>query len=307
MRGIQVGFSIHIPFILFVSSILSIQSQDKIYLKTRVLLNSHEIYLSDISNYPKEKQDILIKNTPAHPIEISSTDIEILLNKEYPDIQIYGNKCLIIPLVKEFSSDELLESFKSEIIKKNNYQEDSFQIEIIEQNRVLLPKEGVEVRWGNFPRKLSSGRKIFLLDVWYDGKRIHSNRIHFLISLKHTAYIVKNPIKKHTVIKETDIETKSFFSDEKLMDLFEGNIVGLTALSNLDVGDRIRKKHVKKMYDIERGANIEIIYKEKNLVVVGKGIAKESGNLGDRIKVQSKSNGSILIGSVNEKGLVTIE
>ncbi|MCB1143744.1 MAG: flagellar basal body P-ring formation protein FlgA [Leptospiraceae bacterium] len=280
---------------------------DPIYLFPRSVVQNDKVKLSDIARLPNGMEDREILTTPEEPIVLTPSGVSDLLGPTESGRVVLGSNCLVIPLLKRYSDSEILESITEEIISRTEIDRENFRIQFIDEETVFLPPKGVRLSWASFPKKLSAGKKIFHLDVWKDEKKIYTRKIRFLIELKMTAYFVKNRIAKNSILSKEDVEEKSFFTSRTHRDLYSGKIEGVTALASLEEGDKIRKKHVRLLHDVERGSSVEVIYREGGLVVVGKGIAKESGNAGEPIRVRAKSSGVLLKGTISENGMVVIQ
>jgi flagella basal body P-ring formation protein FlgA len=284
----------------------AINALDAIYLKPRAVVENSSVNLSDIARLPKGMLDVIIFPLPEEPSQLTPALIKEKLPEGYSDFSVLGSNTLLIPLSRSFSKDEIQESLLSEILHKTKMSEDSLRLSY-DGEEVHLPGKGVDIKWGGFPNRLTPGKKIFSLDVWFKGQRIYSKRLTFLVEYKITAIATKRHIQRLSVFNADDIEVKEFFTSENPSDLIIDKIIGMTALTNLKAGELIRKKHVRNVFTIERGSEVEIVYFSDNIVVKGKGTAKESGNTGDMVQVLSKSSKTMLKGKVSEKGWVVVE
>ena len=281
-------------------------ASDAIYLKHKALVNQKEVYLSNISRIPDGVSDIPIFKAPEEPVTYTPDEIQKLLPPELNTRKVLGGNCMIIPLNKKFQKQDIEESFRREIILKDNIDQDSIRVTYLGDD-LQFPGTGVELRWGNIPRNINPGQKIFTLDTYRDGLRIYSVRLKFLVELKVNAYKANKFIAKNTLLSEKDLSLTPVFVSESIVDYYQGSVQGMSSLTNLNEGDLIRKKHIREIRSVERGSNVDIYFTEGNLIVITKAVAKESGNTGDKIKVQSKSSGIILNGIITGEGKVSID
>jgi flagella basal body P-ring formation protein FlgA len=123
----------------------------------------------------------------------------------------------------------------------------------------------------------------------------------------HTALLVSaaNPIKKGSVINVEDlvlIETnkkniKSYFGDIR-------NVEGRKAKRTIYRGQLIKPQHVTEIWTIEKDQMVVLINKIGRIRVEASGIALESGQKNDIIKVRNITSGEIISGIVqNEKNI----
>lgn len=291
--------------LLLFTSLIPIYPSDAIYLKSRAFIKTPEVMLSSIAKLPDNVVDIPVFPTPNSPIKLTPSEVQKLLPKELSDRKVFGSDCYLVPLNKIFTKEEIEESFFRELVIHYNKKPDNIRVRYM-GDEVYFPERGVELKWGNFPRLLQPGQKIFTLDAWIDEKRIYSVHTKFLLEEKFTTPIATRKIQRFEVLKKGDIELKEAFHSESISDLYSGPLIGITALSGLEEGDVIKKRHVREIHTVEKGTQVEIFFSEGNLLVVSKGTARESGNTGQKIKVQTKS-GVSLSGTITGDAKVLVE
>lgn len=213
---------------------------------------------------------------------------------------------MVVPLNAVYNRDELTKSLHKEILKKSNLNEGDFKITYLGDD-VKLPASGVEFKWANFPQNLNVGYRIFSLDVYYDKSKILTKRLKFSIEKKTKLAVVKRDIKKNTLIRKEDFEFQLQFVSDTNQGFVTKDVSGYTALVDIPANSVIKRKQVRKMFAVERGTEVDIVYTKAGLVVRGKGRAKQSGNIGDTIKVSGHGGRSILKVRVAAKGIVVIE
>ncbi len=283
-----------------------IYSSDAIYIKPKAYITGKDIYLSNISKLPEGIADILLIPTPIEPITLTPDDVYKLLPNELSSRKVLGSNCQIIPLNKKFIKEDIERSFFLEIAEKEKLNPDDVRITYFGDD-LFFPEKGVELKWGNIPKNITPGQKIFTLYAYKDNSRVYSVRTKFLIEFKINAPVANRKIARFQQINENDIVYKNIYISENITDLFTSNIKGMTSLSNIEEGELIRKKHLRELHTVERGSNVDIVFFEGNVFISTRAIARESGNTGEKIKVQSKSSGTLLTGIVTNNGQVKIE
>jgi len=292
--------------ILGIFSLNNLSASDAIYIKPKAYITTKDIYLSNISKLPDGIADILLTATPREPVTLTPDEVFKLLPSELSNRKVLGSNCQIIPLNKKFMKEDIEKSFLFEISEKEKISHDDIRITYFGDD-LFFPEKGVELKWGNIPKNITPGQKIFTLDAWKDNSRVYSVRTKFLVELKINVAVANRKINRLQQISEDDIIYKQIFISENISDLFTSSIKGMTSLSNIEEGDLIRKKHLREIHTVERGSNIDIVFYEGNVFISTRAIARESGNTGDKIKVQSKSSGILLFGIVTNNGQVKIE
>lgn len=281
-------------------------AKEGIFLKPRVLLNSNEVWLKDISNFHEKTWNIKIFSNLISPKILSINELEKILVSNNISEKVFGKNSILIPFTKEFTKSELEESLLSEISSKSGIEKSELKI-TYNGKKINLPESGVEFRWANFPKNLISGRRIFPLDIYFQNEKIHTVRLNFLLEKKITAVVSKRKISKGKILSKNDFEIRSFYSEEDNKDLFSEDVTGFTVLGEIEENKPIRKKEIRNSFLVEKGSEVTIVFTKGNLVVKGKSRARTSGNLGDLVQVNGHSNHSILTARVADRGSVIIE
>jgi flagella basal body P-ring formation protein FlgA len=85
-----------------------------------------------------------------------------------------------------------------------------------------------------------------------------------------------------------------------------GDIVGMQLKRSLSTGVLIKHQDVIKPQVISKGDNVSIVYSKSNIKLRTKGVAMQSGALGDNIKIKNESTGTVVHGTVRTKNLVEV-
>ncbi len=290
--------------LFFFDSSIYPNTNTTIYLRPRVVLSHNVTQLSKLAVLPKDVPDIEITLPNLSHQELNETDLSSLLPSSYNTFRILGGKTEILILDQKFTKEEIQESLSEEIRKRINSEID-FRITYLGEE-IYLPN-GLKKEWGNFPKSLNAGTKIFSLNVLKNNRRLYSVRLKFRLEKKVQVAIVKNQIPRFHTIQKEDIELKTFYSEENESDLISFIPEGYVALINLEPEMILRKKHIRVIQAVQRGNEIETIYTVGNITVKGRAIAKQNGNLGEIISISSIPHNVLLKGKIIEKGVVQIE
>ncbi len=118
---------------------------------------------------------------------------------------------------------------------------------------------------------------------------------------------LKKSLEKNDIIQLTDLETvivekryqTSFFVNKK-------ELVGRKIKKNMKMGQILHPRHLFESFDINNGDIITIESNFGNVSVTVSGEAKDSGNLGDLIKVKNLKSGNIIKGYIKKDKKIKI-
>ncbi|MBP7284084.1 MAG: flagellar basal body P-ring formation protein FlgA [Leptospiraceae bacterium] len=280
-------------------------SANSLYLKPRVILEKPVVKLSDIARLHKDLQDRVIFEKLDELKILSLEDVKSML-PDSSEITFYGKECILIPLNKKYSKEEILDSLEKEFHTKLGTTDVEAKIHYLgeEEN---LPSEGVELRWNNIPKRVTPGQKIFSLDFYVDKDRVYSKKLKFLVETPTTTVVAAKNIPRNAKLTKDDFTVKTFYSADSIPDGFQKDISGYTAIVAITEGSVIRKKQIREIHLVEKGTEVDVVYMKGALFVRGKGIAKNSANEGESVKVTSLSTNHLLTGRAMDKGVVVIE
>ncbi len=295
-------FKVFFLFLLFSFQILSANS---VYLKPRVILEKATVKLSDIARLHKDVKDRVVFENLEELKILSLEDLQAIL-PDSSELTFYGKECILIPLNKKYSKEEILDSLEKEFYSKLGVTEAEAKIRYLgeEEN---LPANGVTLKWNNIPKKLTPGQKIFSLDFYVEKDKVYSKKLKFLVETQLTTVVAAKSISRNAKLTKNDFTLKTFFSADAIPDGFNSDISGYTAIVAISEGSVIRKKQIREIHLVEKGSEVDVVYIKGALFVRGKGIAKNSANEGESVKVVSLSSSHLLTGKAMDKGVVVIE
>ncbi len=302
-------------FILVLSTNVNSEQHEKgssYYLKPRVVLKSKEVRVSDLLNWKSQTDPILYTNLTGPkivtPSEISErlTDViqkESGIRNEY---QIGGTNSQIVPLTSLWNADRLESFLKSELKKENSYKEENYKI-FYEGTGVYLPEKDVTFVWRKFGKNIHGGKRIFPLDVYYEDRLVYTTPVSFVIEEKKEAWFTKKNIEPKEILKDYDIEKRSFFTADHNTEYDLENPVGKTALNQILEGTPLQKKQMRKLHMVERGSEVTLIYTSGNIMVKVRTRALAAGDEGDRIDLLNLSSNKRLAGKIQSAGICLLE
>ncbi|AOP34484.1 endoflagellar basal body P-ring biosynthesis protein [Leptospira tipperaryensis] len=273
-----------------------------IYLKGRAVVDGDEVLLSSIARIPDGFEDRVILKNLKKPVFIGSKEI---LNV-YRDLDpvVTGKETLVLPLNHTLEPSEITDSLANEIKKK--HPDEEFRLTFL-SGETKVPQEGVELRWANLSSRLHPGQLMASLEIFFQNQKVHSLRIRFQVEQKVRVQRAIRTLNKGIKITEEDFKEEEILTPEEILDSPGKELLGSTLLKDMNEGEIFRKKHVRKIADVQRGGEILMIYHKGSLVLKTKVKALSSGNIGDEVQVTTHSREGQMRAKVVDKNTVVTE
>ena len=131
-------------------------------------------------------------------------------------------------------------------------------------------------------------------------KELKKNKTFHTVKLKRS-------LEKNDIIKIEDLDliitskpsAKSFFNNKE-------DLVGRKLKKNLKVDQLLHPRHLYEKFEVNIGDFLSIVSQMGNASVAVAGEAKDSGNLGDIIKVKNLRSGKVIKGYVNKNKIIRV-
>ena len=132
------------------------------------------------------------------------------------------------------------------------------------------------------------------------SKELKKNKTFHSVKLKRS-------LEKNDIIKIEDLDLiitskpseKSFFNNKE-------DLVGRKLKKNLKVDQLLHPRHLYEKFEVNIGDFLSIVSQMGNASVAVAGEAKDSGNLGDIIKVKNLRSGKVIKGYVNKNKIIRV-
>lgn len=167
--------------------------------------------------------------------------------------------------------------------------------------------EGVDLRWANLPSRLHPGQIMASLEIFFQNQKVHTLRIRFQVEQMVTVLKSKRSLNQGIKITKEDFQEEEIFTSEEILDSPGNELLGSTLLKNMNEGEIFRKKHVRKIQDVQRGGEILMIYHKGSLALKTKVKALSSGNIGEEVQVTTHSRENQMKAKVVDKNTVITE
>ncbi|EPG74785.1 flagella basal body P-ring formation protein FlgA [Leptospira fainei serovar Hurstbridge str. BUT 6] len=277
-------------------------AMEAVYLRGKLLTEKKEVLLSEIAKMPDRMQDKIVLRNLESPVLLRPEDIQ----KLFPNVSISGKETLILPLNSELDAKDLEDSVAKEIAKLTQEKGAEYRITYLDGER-SVPASGIDLRWAGLPQVIHAGQIVASLDFYFQQRKVHTQRIKFKIEKKASVFFAKKAVLKGQKLDTDSLEERTVFLEEAFTDGIGMESVGSTALKDLQAGELLRRKHVRFLYDVQRGGDIQLVYTRGNLVVKAKTKALTSGNVGELVEVSSHAKEGKLTARVVEKNTVLLE
>ncbi|RHX84559.1 flagellar basal body P-ring formation chaperone FlgA [Leptospira stimsonii] len=289
-------------FLLFILNPLLGRGVSGIYLKGRAVVDGDEVFLSSIARIPDGFEDRVILKNLNKPVFLGSKEIL----KVYRDLDpiVTGKETLVLPLNHTLEPYEITESLVNEIKKK--HPDEEFRLTFLSGEK-KVPQEGVELRWANLSSRLHPGQVMASLEIFFQNQKVHTLRIRFQVEQKVRVQKAVRPLNKGIRITENDFREEEILTPEEILDSPGKELLGSTLLKDMNEGEIFRKKHVRKIADVQRGGEILMVYHKGSLVLKTKVKALSSGNIGDEVQVTTHSREGQMRAKVVDKNTVVTE
>ncbi|PKA15592.1 flagellar basal body P-ring formation chaperone FlgA [Leptospira haakeii] len=284
------------------SGLVKIEGMEAVYLRGKLLTQKKEVLLSEIAKLPDGMKDKVVLRNLNSPVVIRPENLKEVL----AGIPVSGKETLVLPLDSELDPEDLEESLKKEVSKLPQDKEGDFKISYIGGER-FVPSQGVELKWAGLPQVIHPGQIVASLDFYFESRKVHTQRIKFKLERRTNALFAKKEIRKGQKLQAEDLEERTVYMEESFTDGISGKDIGSTALKDLQIGELLRKKQFRFLFDVQRGGDVNLVYTKGNLVVKSKTKALSSGNIGEIVDVSSHSKEGKISARVVEKGTVLLE
>jgi len=132
------------------------------------------------------------------------------------------------------------------------------------------------------------------------SKELKKNKTFHTVKLKRS-------LEKNDIIKIEDLDLiitskpseKSFFNNKE-------DLVGRKLKKNLKLDQLLHPRHLYEKFEVNIGDFLSIVSQMGNASVAVAGEAKDSGNLGDIIKVKNLRSGKVIKGYVNKNKIIRV-
>lgn len=146
------------------------------------------------------------------------------------------------------------------------------------------------------------------VDIEIDGTLARTAQVLFDLKSRATVYVLANDVRKGGVLDEKCIRKVEVEATANTPTSSDPTLLlGLVAKRDLKAGGLVKGTDFEPELVVSRGDTVRIRFTQGTLTLETRGIARESGALGDRIRIDNLESKKPLTGRVAGPGLVAVD
>lgn len=146
------------------------------------------------------------------------------------------------------------------------------------------------------------------VDIEVDGSLARTAQVVFDLRSRETIHVLAADVARGAVLTEKDVKTVEVDASGRTGSSSDPTLlIGLVAKRELRAGTLLKSGDFEPQIVIQRGDAVRIRFSHGGLTLETRGIAKESGALGDRIRIDNLETKKPLTGRVAGTGLVAVD
>lgn len=215
---------------------------------------------------------------------------------------------ILMTAVTSFSSTDFEKLLTEKIIDHYDLYEYDIEIELrssrFKQSEFDFDSLSIQPMTDSKPRGLLA----FKVALFNEKQEIEKAQIRVKISYFEDVLIASDRIGRHQIINSenciskrmeiTSLTARPLTSENSLADLWSKR--------DIRKGQILSSGSVEKIPTILTGQGISILYKSNVIEISAKGLAMESGYIGERIRIKNEQSKKILTGTIIDGGTVEI-
>lgn len=146
------------------------------------------------------------------------------------------------------------------------------------------------------------------VDIEIDGTLARTAQVLFDLKSRATVYVLANDVRKGSVLDEKSIRKIEVEATANTPTSSDPTLLlGLVAKRDLKAGGLVKGTDFEPEIVVSRGDAVRIRFTQGTLTLETRGVARESGALGDRIRIDNLESKKALTGRVAGPGLVAVD
>jgi len=152
------------------------------------------------------------------------------------------------------------------------------------------------------------GHQTLKLKVFLKNGTIENYRITVTVSAKMKILVAKTDLKRNEWLDENKLEIKTVLITNNNLNIVKSieQVKGLVTKQVIRAGDQIKRDMLYVKPDIERGENITLQFVRNHILIEADGKAKESGVIGDKIRVMCETSRKFVKGTILTPNVVVV-
>ena len=178
------------------------------------------------------------------------------------------------------TSQDIRESAENYLINHLDWDPESMDIQINYEARDFKVPEGkLLLNYGRINNPRGIGRISLTLIVKVDQKFIKRLRVNASVGVYQDIVKIVNPLQRGNVIRESDIVIERTRTERLIRNTPTAldKVIGQAATRNLQAGNIVKFRDLKKVPTIKRGARVIILARKGSMKITASGTAREDG------------------------------
>lgn len=307
-RLVKIFFLTWLLVALLYSSSLA---QTTIELKENVCLAGEEIFLKDIATISDNSlNNIYIGKLPlpGKKREISQDYVKLRILQakiKEENFKLTGaNKITITTSSQQLDIEEVIKIAKEYLLDKFNQRVEMEPFATLKN--MTLPAGCVEYEIGIVNSQNLRSQVYIPVEIKINGTKYRTIKVGFKIHRFDKVIITAKPLPRHHLLTLQDIKIEerevTYINSVPLAE-----IIGKRLKTAVTEGKILTYDLIESPPIIKRGDVVTIKKEDEFLIIGAKGVAKENGRLGDKIKVENTTSKKIITGIVEDDKTVIVK
>ena len=181
---------------------------------------------------------------------------------------------------KTITSQDIRESAENYLINHLDWDPESMDIQInYEASDFKVPEGKLLLNYGRLNNPRGIGRISLTLIVKVDQKFIKRLRVNARVGVYQDVVKIVNALQRGNVIRESDIVIERTRTERLIRNTPTAldKVIGQAATRNLQAGNIVKFRDLKKVPTIKRGARVIILARKGSMKITASGTAREDG------------------------------
>ncbi len=293
----------------------------RIHGRREVTITTPSISLADLAEVSSDRlgdeetviglKKLYIEKAPApgETLTISAAQLLTRLREEGVDLQKVGYSLPRVMSAKRASRTLMKEEIRAaiELFLKNSGKEATLK-EVQSKSEVHLLPGLVSIKAIPFEAD-APGRMNFAMTAEVEGQEPVRFNVDALVDEWREVPAAKRPLNKGAVVSESDLMMARLNVHQIPRDVIldRSQIVGMETAKDLNSGELFRSSKIEQPAAVVPGDRVTMVYRKGLLEATAKGIAIDSGSIGQTVRIKNESSKRIVSGTIKEQGLVEVQ
>ncbi|HHI02410.1 MAG: flagella basal body P-ring formation protein FlgA [Candidatus Zixiibacteriota bacterium] len=215
---------------------------------------------------------------------------------------------ILVTAASSFSNTNFKRLLTESIIDFYNLEKYDIEIDIrssrFDIDSLIFDSLAIRPMTNSKPRGLLA----FKVSLFNEGREIKKGQVRVKIAYFENVLVATDRIGRHQSItfENSKLERMEITSLTSRPLTSENSLADLWAKRDIRKGQILSSGSVEKIPTVLSGQGVSILYKSNTLEISAKGVAMESGYIGDKIRIKNEQSRKILTGTILDSETVEI-